>query len=70
MKLVALVEKNNTGYSAYVPDIDGCVAAAPTMKETKKLIREAVALHVASMREAGVEISQPTTYATTVEVCE
>lgn len=68
MKLVALIEKTGSGYSAYLPDIEGCVAAAPTMKATEKLIREAADLHIAAMREAGVEIPQPKTYATVVEV--
>ncbi len=68
MKLVALIEKTKTGYSAYLPDIEGCVAAARTLKATEKLIREAADLHIASMRKAGVEIPKPKTYATVVEV--
>ena len=68
MKLVALFEKTRSGYSAYLPDIDGCVAAAKTFKSTEKLIREAADLHIASMREAGIEIPQPTTIATVIEV--
>lgn len=68
MKLVALIEKTKTGYSAYLPDIEGCVAAARTLKATEKLIREAADLHIASMQDAGVQIPKPKTYATVVEV--
>jgi predicted RNase H-like HicB family nuclease len=68
MKLVALIEKTRSGYSAYLPDIDGCVAAGRTLKATEKLIREAADLHIASLREAGVEIPEPKTFARVVEV--
>jgi predicted RNase H-like HicB family nuclease len=39
-------EKTDTGYSAYVPDLPGCVAAAQTLDETRDLILEAIALHI------------------------
>ena len=68
MKLVVLIEKTSTGYSAYLPDMDGCVAAAKTVDATERLIREAITLHIESMREDGIAIPQPTTFATIVEV--
>ena len=68
MKLVVLIEKTSTGYSAYLPDMDGCVAAAKTVEATERLIREAIALHIESMREDGIPIPQPTTIATIVDV--
>lgn len=51
-------EETSTGYSAYVPDLPGCVAAGDTLDETRELIREAIQAHVESMREAGEAIPE------------
>ena len=67
-KFAVILEKSPTGYSAYVPDLPGCVAAAPTLDETDKLIREAIEIHLDGMREDGEEIPAPTTVAEMVEV--
>ncbi len=62
MKQYAVVlEKTGNGWSAYVPDLDGCIAAGDTEAETLKLIREAIALHLRGMREDGDPIPEPTT---------
>jgi predicted RNase H-like HicB family nuclease len=50
-----------TNCSAYVPDLPGCVAAGATIEETVRLIREAMALHLAAMRRDGDPIPAPTT---------
>ena len=61
MKRYAIViEKAPTNYSAYVPDLPGCVAASATVEETKSLLREAIELHLDGMREDGHPIPQPT----------
>ncbi len=57
-----------TGYSAHLPDLPGCVAAATTLEETKDLMREAVLMHLECMRETGEEIPSPTTVAEEVDV--
>ena len=59
MRYAAVIEKAANGYSAYVLDIPGCVAAAETPAETEGLIREAVALHLQMLRENGDPIPQP-----------
>jgi predicted RNase H-like HicB family nuclease len=41
-KYLVLFEKTSTGYSAYVPDLPGCIATADTLEETKRLIREGI----------------------------
>jgi predicted RNase H-like HicB family nuclease len=46
MKYAVVFEKTNTGYCAYIPDIDGCVAAGSTLEETRRLIGEAMGLHL------------------------
>jgi predicted RNase H-like HicB family nuclease len=48
-----------TNYSAYVPDLPGCVATGATIEETVRLIREAMALHLAAMRRDGDLVPVP-----------
>lgn len=67
MQYAAVIEKAGNGYSAYVPDIPGCIAAADTQAETEDLIREAVVLHLQMLREDGDPIPQPETMAVLVE---
>jgi len=62
-----VVEQGRDGsYSAYVPDLPGCVACGDTPKEVRKLIREAVKLHIASLREHGEPVPKPTSKTCTV----
>ena len=57
---IATRRKGKRNYSAYLPDLPGCVAAGKTLKQTQRLIREAVELHLQGMREDGEKIPQPT----------
>ena len=66
MTYTAIIEKTNNGYSAYVPDLPGCVAAADTRSEIEALIEEAVALHLDMLRSHGEPIPEPKTTATPV----
>ena len=67
--LVVIEHVEGTGYSAWVPDLPGCVAAAGIREECEQLIREAIVLHVAGMREDGEPIPEPSAVdATTVQV--
>jgi predicted RNase H-like HicB family nuclease len=68
MRYVVVFEKSATGYSAYLPDLPGCVAAAKTLKKVRELIREAVEMHIESMREHGEPIPEPTTLVDSVTV--
>ena len=68
MKYAFLYEQTATGYSAYAPDLPGCIAAASTLDETKQLMKEAIQFHLECMREYGEEIPRPTTVADEVEV--
>lgn len=67
-RYAVILEKSRTGYSAYIPDLPGCVAAAETFEETEKLIREAIKFHLDGMREDGDPIPEPTTFAEMVDV--
>ena len=66
MTYTAIIEKTHNGYSAYVPDLPGCVAAADTQEETEALIQEAVTLHVDMLRSNGDPIPEPLTTARSV----
>jgi predicted RNase H-like HicB family nuclease len=63
MKYAVIYEKTSTGYSAYIPDLPGCVAAGASQEEASELIRGAVEMHLESMREDGDPIPEPTTLA-------
>jgi predicted RNase H-like HicB family nuclease len=67
-RYVALIEKTNTGYSAHVPDLPGCIAAAANYAETVELIHEAIEFHIEGMLLQGERVPEPVTLAETVEV--
>jgi predicted RNase H-like HicB family nuclease len=60
MRYAVVIEKANLNYSAYVPDLPGCVAAADTMAEVTELMREAIKMHIEGLIEDGLEVPQPT----------
>ena len=65
---VVVYERTPNNWSAYVPDLPGCVATGKTREETERLIREAIALHVASLREHGEPVPEPGKWTGLVEV--
>ncbi|MFI5088098.1 MAG: type II toxin-antitoxin system HicB family antitoxin [Terriglobales bacterium] len=68
MRYAVIFEKGTRNYSAYLPDLPGCVAVGKTLKETQRLIREAIELHLQGMREDGDKIPEPTCIAGHVNV--
>lgn len=68
MKYLAIIEKAGNNYSAYVPDLPGCIAVGDTVEETEQMIKEAIEFHLEAMRSDGLPIPQPTTEANYVEV--
>jgi predicted RNase H-like HicB family nuclease len=60
MKYMVVIEKGPISYGAYVPDLPGCVAAAETLEEVERLIREAMVIHIRGLREDGEQIPEPT----------
>jgi len=59
MEYVVIVEQGDTSFGAYVPDLPGCVALAETRDEAMELIREAIAMHIESLRENGEPVPHP-----------
>jgi predicted RNase H-like HicB family nuclease len=67
MRYAVVIEKAEGNYSAYVPDLPGCVATGATTDEVEREIREAIAFHLEGMREDGLPIPVPSS---TVEYIE
>ena len=63
-----IIETGDDAYSAYVPDLPGCIAAAETREEVETLIREGIVLYIETLRERGEPIPAPTTRALEVAV--
>jgi len=58
MRYAIVIEKAGNNYSAYVPDLPGCVATGATVDEAEAQIREAIEFHLDGMREDGIAIPQ------------
>ena len=69
MKEYAVVyEWADSNYSAYVPDLPGCVACGDTLQETQRLIKEAMGLYIDELKKDGKPVPEPTTKAGAVAV--
>jgi predicted RNase H-like HicB family nuclease len=68
MKYLIVIERTATGFSAYSPDLDGCVAVGSTRGEVENNVREAIAFHVEGLRQDGIAVPEPTSYSTYVEI--
>ena len=60
MRYAVVIEQSETGFSAFVLDVPGCVATGSTVEETKVAIREALEFHLDDMRQDDTPIPQPT----------
>ena len=67
MRYAIVIEKANANYSAYVPDLPGCVATAATVHEVENEIREAIRFHIEGLKEDGITVPTPTSLAEYVE---
>ena len=68
MKYLIILEPTSTGFSAYSPDLDGCVAAGDDREETIALMREAIEFHLEGLADAGETIPSPSSEPAFVEV--
>jgi len=67
-RFLIVVEKSGNNYSAYSPDLPGCVATGGTPEETKARMRAAIDMHVQGLREDRLPIPEPTAVADYVEI--
>ena len=68
MRYAVVIEKAESNFSAYVPDLPGCVATGATVEEVEREIREAIAFHLEGMREDGLPIPDPTSKVEYIEL--
>jgi predicted RNase H-like HicB family nuclease len=61
LKYAVVIERAAANYSAYVPDLPGCISVGDTIEETERNIREAITLHLEGLREQGEVVPTPTT---------
>jgi len=62
-----VIEKAGSNYSAYSPDLPGCIAAGDTPAETKARMREAIELHIQGLTEDGLPIPEPSAQVDVIE---
>ena len=67
MRCAVVIEKADGNYSAYVPDLPGCVAAGDTVAEVEREIRESIRFHIEGLQADGLAIPEPTSIAEYVE---
>ena len=67
-RYLIVMEDTTTGYSAYSPDLPGCVATGATEADVKQKMREAIEVHVAGLREQGEPVPEPHSSSSYVEV--
>lgn len=68
MRYLIVIEKAERGFSAYSPDLPGCVAAAPTRRGVEKAMREAIEFHIEALREEGDRVPRPRSYSSYVDI--
>ena len=68
MKYLIVIEPTATGFSAYSPDLPGCVATGETREECERNMKEAIAFHLEGLREEGEAVPSPVSSAAFVEV--
>ena len=68
MKFLIVIEKTKTGFSAYSPDLQGCVGTGTTQEQVEKTMQEAIEFHLEGMRAEGIEVPAQRSYSTYVDV--
>jgi predicted RNase H-like HicB family nuclease len=67
-RYLIVVEETQTGFSAYSPDLPGCISTGRTREDVEKNMQEAIALHLDGMREEGQSLPEPHSYSAYVEM--
>lgn len=68
MKYLVVVETTDTGFSAYSPDVPGCIATGETREDVEATMQEALAFHLNGLREDGLPIPEPSAESVFVEL--
>jgi len=68
MKYLIVIERTSTGYSAYSPDLTGCIATAGTEDKVKREIKDAIVFHLDGLKEEGLAIPKPHSSSSYVDI--
>ena len=68
MRYAIVIEKAEGNYSAYVPDLPGCIATGGTVTEVESEIREAISFHLDGMREDGMPVPEPSSQVEYIDI--
>jgi predicted RNase H-like HicB family nuclease len=68
MKYLIIIEKTKTGFSAFSPDLEGCVATGRTKTEVEKTMKEAIEFHIEGLQNEGIKARRPHSYSTWLEI--
>lgn len=68
MKYAVVIEKGESSYGAYVPDLPGCIASGETREEVLRLIHQAIEFHIQGLKEDGEIIPEPSSSIEIIEV--
>ncbi|HEY8695679.1 MAG TPA: type II toxin-antitoxin system HicB family antitoxin [Chloroflexota bacterium] len=68
MRFAVIIEKAESNYSAYAPDLPGCIATGSTPQEVRAELRNALAFHIEGLKEDGLPVPEPTSLADYVDV--
>lgn len=67
-RYAVIIEQGPRNYSAYVPDLPGCIATGKTPKAVRQNIKDAIQFHIDGLREGGIAVPEPSTVAESVEI--
>jgi predicted RNase H-like HicB family nuclease len=67
-KYLVVIEPTQTGFSAYSPDLPGCVSTGSTREEVEQNMREAIAFHIEGLREEGLQVPEANSYSAYVDL--
>ena len=68
MRYAIVIENAGSNFSAYVPDLPGCIATGATVEEVEREIRDAIEFHIEGLREDGAPVPPPSSAVSYVEV--
>lgn len=68
MNYLIIIEKTQTGFSAYCPDLPGCIAAGETEGQVMALMKDALEFHLEGLKDQGFTVPEPTSKATLLEL--
>lgn len=68
MEYTVIIERGDTSFGAYVPDLPGCAAVGETRDEPKELIQEAIKFHLEGMKQEGLTIPEPASSSELIEI--